>query len=93
MDVRAALGAGWKRLARDLLLESVLLGLAGGAFGLALAYSALRTLIKFGPQHLPRLYEIEIDPVALVFALAISLFASVAFRTYPRLEVCSSSFL
>jgi putative ABC transport system permease protein len=83
LAIRAALGAGWARITRDLLLESVLLGLAGGAFGLAIAYGALRALAAFGPEHLPRLHEIGIDPAALVFTLAISLGAGLLFGLIP----------
>src|SRR6185369_5792676 len=56
--VRAALGAGWRRIARELLVESLSLGIAGGAFGLMLAYTGLRVLATLGPATLPRLEEI-----------------------------------
>ena len=57
-----ALGASWGRIARELLLESVTLGLAGGALGLGLAYGLLRLLVFLAPANLPRLDEIAIDP-------------------------------
>src|SRR5580658_8243050 len=55
LAIRAALGAGWRDIARELLTESVALGLVGGAFGLVLAYGAIRLLVAMAPAHLPRL--------------------------------------
>jgi putative ABC transport system permease protein len=83
LAIRAALGAGWTRIARELLLESVFLGWIGGLLGLGLAYGALRLLVYLGPATLPRLNEISIDPVVLLFTLAISLFAGVLFGLVP----------
>ena len=83
LAIRAALGAGWARIARELLLESALLGLAGGAFGLALAYGALRMLAAAELAHLPRIQNISIDPWVLAFTLAISLAAGLVFGLIP----------
>ena len=83
LAIRAALGAGWRRIARDLLLESALLGAAGGALGLALAYGSLKALVAFGPEHLPRIREIGIDSLALAFTLAISFGAGLLFGLIP----------
>lgn len=71
--VRAALGAGWGRIARELLVESLTLGILGGALGVLLAYLGLRLLATQSPATLPRLQEISIDRAALAFALACSL--------------------
>jgi predicted permease len=86
LAVRAALGAGWIRLAGDLLLESLLLGIAGGALGMGLAYGALQVLVACGPEHLPRLNEIRIDPAVLAFTLGISLAAGLLFGLIPVLN-------
>ncbi|MGH9666237.1 MAG: ABC transporter permease, partial [Bryobacteraceae bacterium] len=83
LAIRAALGAGWTRVARDLLLESLLLGVAGGALGLGLAYASLRFLIALGPTTIPRLHNISIDPLVLGFTLVISLFAGLLFGFIP----------
>jgi putative ABC transport system permease protein len=83
LAIRAALGAGWGRIARELLLESVLLGLSGGALGLALAYGALRMLAASGLSHLPRLENISIDPWVLAFTLSISLAVGLVFGLIP----------
>jgi len=83
LAIRAALGAGWGRIARELLLESVTLGILGGALGLGLAYVALRALVAKGPEALPRLHEIGIDAWALTFALAVSLFSGLLFGLIP----------
>jgi putative ABC transport system permease protein len=83
LAIRAALGAGWSRIARELLLESVALGVAGGALGVGLAYAALKLLVSIGPANLPRLEEISIDPAVLLFTLAISLVAGLLFGLIP----------
>ena len=83
LAIRAALGAGSGQIARELLLESVTLGLMGGALGLGLAYGALKFLVKMGPASLPRLDDIEIDLNVLLFTLAISLVAGVLFGLIP----------
>jgi putative ABC transport system permease protein len=77
--IRAALGAGRSRIARELLVESFTLGILGGALGLALSYVGLRLLVIHGPTNLPRIGEISIDSTSLLFALAASLVSSVLF--------------
>ena len=86
LAIRAALGAGWGRIARAMLLESLALGMIGGALGLGLAYAALRVLVAKGPTTLPRLAEIGIDPLVLAFALGVSLFSGVLFGLIPVLK-------
>jgi len=83
LAIRAALGAGWKRIATELMLESLILGLLGSALGLALAYSALRVLVATAPAGLPRIHEIGIDIPVLLFTLAIALSSSVLFGSIP----------
>jgi predicted permease len=81
--IRAALGAGWPRIARELLVESVALGVAGGMLGIGLAYAALKVLVATGPANLPRLEQVSIDPAVLLFTLAISLLAGLLFGLIP----------
>src|SRR6185503_16184377 len=69
LAIQAALGAGWGRIAREMLMESMTLGMLGGALGLGLASAALRILVAKGPATLPRLGEIGIDPFVLAFVL------------------------
>ncbi|HTP42961.1 MAG TPA: ABC transporter permease [Candidatus Acidoferrum sp.] len=83
LAIRAALGAGWKRIATELMLESLILGLLGSALGLALAYGALRVLVATAPAGLPRVHEIGIDIPVLLFTLAIALFSSLLFGSIP----------
>jgi len=80
--MRAALGAGWARIAREMLLDSLLLGVLGGLFGLGLAYAAIQLLLASQPA-LPRLNEIGINPVVAVFTLALSLLAGFLFGLAP----------
>jgi putative ABC transport system permease protein len=86
LAVRAALGAGRKRIARELLVESVLLGLIGGVLGLGAAQGALRLLVALAPGDLPRLAEVSLDPVVLGFALFVSLSSGLLFGVIPVLK-------
>src|ERR1700723_1580197 len=83
LSVRVALGAGRWQIVKDLLLESVILGLSGSVLGLALAYGALRGLVALAPTGLPRLAEIGIDLRVLLFTLGISLLASLLVASVP----------
>ncbi len=83
LAIRAALGADRGRLARELLGESITLGLLGGALGLGLAYAGLKLLVQINPGNLPRLNEITIDPTVVLFTLGISLLAGVLFGLIP----------
>ncbi|HEY4591194.1 MAG TPA: ABC transporter permease, partial [Thermoanaerobaculia bacterium] len=84
--VRAALGAGRGRIVRQLLTESLLLGLAGGAAGLGLAHAGVRFLKAISPAGVPRLATAGIDGTALAFALGVSLAASLLFGLVPALR-------
>ena len=86
LDVRAALGASARRIACSLLLESGLLALLGGLGGLAVAYGALRALLRMAPPQLPRLDTIGIDARSLAFALLVTFGAAVLFSLAPMLR-------
>ena len=83
LAIRSALGAGWKRIASDLLFESTFLGFLGSVLGLGLAYGALRLLISLAPTGLPRLNEIAIDMPTLLFTLALALGTSLLIGIIP----------
>ena len=84
--VRSALGAGRGRIAKELLVESTVLGALGGAAGLVLAYVGLRLLVAFGPTSLPRLQEISIDPSVLAFVIVASLVSSLLLGSIPAFK-------
>jgi predicted permease len=86
LALRAALGAGWTRIIRQLLVESLLLGAAGGALGLVIAYGGLRLLVRNGPSNLPRLSEIGLDSHALAFSAIVSILCSLFFGLIPALR-------
>jgi putative ABC transport system permease protein len=83
MAIRAALGAGKGRLIRQLLTESTLLALAGGALGLLLASAGLRLLVTFAARFTTRASEIEIDGSVLLFTLLISVATGLVFGLMP----------
>ena len=85
--VRRALGAGGRAIARYFFSESVLLAASGGALGLALAWGGVRLLVAFGPANLPRLDEVRIDSVVLLFAAVLVLVSAAAFGLIPLLRV------
>jgi predicted permease len=83
LAVRSALGASPYRIARELFLESFILGLLGSVIGLGLAFAALRVLIVMAPSGIPRINEIGIDGPVLLFTFAVSILASVLFGSIP----------
>ena len=86
LALRAALGAGWGRIAGELLFESLILGFLSSVLGLGLAYAALRLLVALAPSGIPRLQEISIDGTVLLFTLGIAMLASVLFASIPVLK-------
>ncbi|MEO8052002.1 MAG: ABC transporter permease [Acidobacteriota bacterium] len=83
LSIRAALGAGWHRIAGELLSEALFLAVAGGLAGVGLAYAGLKLLVAQAPAGLPRLSEISIDTRTAIFALAISVFSGLLFGLIP----------
>jgi putative ABC transport system permease protein len=88
--LRAALGATSRRIVGQLLTENVVLGLAGGAFGVLLAYWGVKEIVAYGPGEVPRLDEARIDATTLSFACAVTLFSSVLFGLAPALRSAST---
>ena len=87
LAIRAALGAGRARLVRQLLTESVILGLAGGLLGLVLAYWGVAALRALAPTNLPRMDEVRLDPMVLAFTFGVSLLTALFFGLAPAWHV------
>ena len=85
--IRTALGAGRLRIVRQLLTESLLLAVFGGALGLLLAYWMILALLALAPTTIPRLNEISIDGRTLAFTLGVSLLTSLLFGLVPALRI------
>jgi predicted permease len=92
LAIRAALGAGWRQIAGELLAESIALGLIGGVLGLALADVAVRALIAMAPARLPRLHEVSIDPAVLLFTFIAALLSGLVFGIIPVLKYARPRF-
>jgi putative ABC transport system permease protein len=87
--LRAALGAGRLRIVRQLLTESALVSLLGGAVGIALAVFLTRLLAAWGPADIPRLSGLRLDGSILMFALVVSVATGILTGLLPALEVSS----
>jgi len=81
--IRTALGAGWQRIARQMLTESLLLAMAGGAVGMGIAELSLVAVRTMNPGNIPRLEDIGIDATVLAFTFGISLFTGILFGLAP----------
>ncbi len=86
LTVRSAVGASRMRIARQLLTENLVLGLAGGALGALLASAAVNALVAASPEGVPRIEQAAVDLGALGFALAVSLASSLLFGMAPVLR-------
>ncbi|MEM8995658.1 MAG: ABC transporter permease [Acidobacteriota bacterium] len=93
MAVRSALGGARVRLVRQLLTESLLIGVAGGLLGTFLAFAGVDLFKAFSPDSIPRLAEVSIDRQVLVFSLAATLVASLLFGLAPALRGSSDLWL
>lgn len=86
MAIRAAMGAGRWRIARQLLTESVLLAIVGGALGLFLANWGIRLILYISPDAIPRSGEIALDWRVLIFTIGVSLVTGILFGLVPALQ-------
>jgi predicted permease len=86
LALRAAVGAGRGRIVRSVLVESMLLGLMGGAVGVGFAFVGLRLLVAIGPTNLPRLSEISLTAWSLAFTVVLSALSGLMFGIIPALK-------
>ncbi len=86
LAIRTALGAGRKRLVRQLLTESVVLGAIGGGLGLLLAMWAVQALVSLNPPGLPRIDEVLVDGRVIAFTFGVALLTSVLFGLAPAFQ-------
>ncbi|HWF11042.1 MAG TPA: ABC transporter permease, partial [Bryobacteraceae bacterium] len=90
LAIRASLGAGRRRIVRELLVESVMLGVLGGILGAAIAWAGVRFLVALGPRNLPRLGEIFLGGRGIVFAALLSIAAGFLLGLFPALKYAGS---
>ena len=90
ISIRTALGAGSGRLMRQLLTESLLVSLVGGAAAIALAFWGVQLLVAANPGNLPRLHNIRIDGTVLLFTVGIATLTAVLFGLAPALQAAKT---
>jgi putative ABC transport system permease protein len=85
MALRGALGAGRRRIVKQLLTESMALSVMGGMLGVGLAFFGVKVFLRFNPGGVPRIEELAVDPRILLFALMASLVTGLIFGLSPAL--------
>jgi len=93
LAVRTALGAGRKRLVRQLLTESIVLGAAGGLAGLLIAFWGADMLVTLQPEGIPRLNEIGVDRTVVLFTAGMALLTGIVFGAIPALQMTRASLI
>ena len=93
IGVRAALGAGRGRLVRQLLTESALLAIIGGAIGLFIGIAGSRVLATLVPENVRRVQEIGIDSSVLFFAIVITIVSAALFGIFPALQAVRTAMI
>ncbi len=91
IGLRAALGAGRGRLVRQLLVESLVLGLLGAGLGLLLAYWALPLIRGLGPMGIPRIEEVELNGLVVLFTFVVSMLTGIVFGLVPAVQISRGS--
>jgi putative ABC transport system permease protein len=86
MAMRMALGAGRRRIVRQLMAETLVIAVPGGVIGVLLARWGLNALVAMAPRTLPRLQEIAIDPVVLAFSVGLTLCTALLFGLGPAFQ-------
>ncbi|MBC7894050.1 MAG: ABC transporter permease, partial [Cytophagaceae bacterium] len=87
LAIRTTLGAGARRLARQLLTESLVLATAGGVLGLVIAWALTGALVGLLPDTTPRLAETSLDPLVVAFTLSLALFTGLLFGVLPARRI------
>jgi putative ABC transport system permease protein len=90
LSIRAAVGAGRRRIVGQLLVESLILAGAGGALGIALGVFGTRGLVALAPQGTPRIESVTVDAPVLLFSALLTVLAGIAFGLAPALRAARS---
>jgi putative ABC transport system permease protein len=91
--MRSALGAERSRIVRQLMTESLVLSMFGGALGLVIAYAGVRAVATMTLFDLPRAYELSVNGTVLLWTMAITFVTGVVFGTFPSLQLLKPSLI
>ncbi|HEY9461910.1 MAG TPA: ABC transporter permease, partial [Vicinamibacterales bacterium] len=89
--MRSALGAGRSRIIRQLVIESLVLSMCGGALGLVVAYAGVRAVATMTLFDLPRASELSVDGIVLLWTIAVAFVTGIVFGTFPSLQLLKPS--
>lgn len=87
ISIRGALGASRSRIVRQMMTESLILGILGGTLGLLIALWGVRELVHYMPPNIPHMGDIGLDPRVLAFTMGLSVFTGLAFGVLPAVHI------